>query len=319
MPRWTEPAWRSEAEAWIQQRLEERGDSLIAPIEHSHVRPWGTAARVPTDKGLLWFKANIAPLAYEVPLLEAVAARRPNDVPRIAASDATRGWLLLEDAGAILNDAHPDGIATEIWQEFLRTYAQLQIDLAPSADELVGAGVPDRRLPHLVPGFRRILDNDALVRPATADALTDDELDRLRSLLPKLDDAVDTLAALELPDSVQHDDLHQWNVCVRDGEFRIIDWGDACISQPLLSIWVPIEHMEDADPDAVRDAYLEPWAAVRPLDELIGACDAAMLLAQITGALKWELISSAVSDDERAGYEDAVPFRLRLMLEFTCA
>jgi hypothetical protein len=51
----------------------------------------------------------------------------------------------------------------------------------------------------------------------------------------------------------------------------------------------------------------------------LAACDAALLLAQVTGVLKWELINSALSDEERSGYEDVIPKRLRYLLELACA
>ena len=316
---WTDPSWRCDVARWIRERLRELGLSLVGPIEHSHVRPWGTAVRVPTDGGILWFKANVPPLAFEVPLVETIAERTPERVPRVLASDGPRGWLLMADAGPILDDLHPDGPPIEIWQEFLRAYAQLQIDVAPATETLVAAGVPDRRLPKLLDPLSQVLENDRLVRPTPEFALNDDELERLHLLIPKLREATEVLAALDLPDSVQHDDLHGWNVCVHDGGYRFIDWGDACISHPLLSLGVPLWHVGRDRADGPRDAYLEPWTALRPYDELVAACDAAMLLAQITGVLKWELINSALSDEERAGYEDAITLRLRYMLELACA
>jgi hypothetical protein len=319
MLKWTDPSWRNDAEAWIRERVADAGYSLVAPLEHAHVRPWGTAIRVPTDQGVLWFKANIPPLAYEVPLTLEIAARRPDCVPRIVAADARRGWLLLEDSGAIVADLYDGEPPLEVWEALLPMYAQLQIDVAPAAPVLVAAGVPDRGLPNLIAGLRRVLENDRLVRPAADAALTDDELEQLHSLTPQLEEAIETLAALELPDSVHHDDVHQWNVCVRDGAYRIIDWGDACIGHPLLSLWVPIEHMEAEYVEAARGAYLEPWTALRAYDDLVAACDAALLTAQITGVLKWELITSALSDEERGSYLDVVPQRLRCLLELACA
>jgi Phosphotransferase enzyme family len=316
---WTDLSWRVEAEQWIGARLAELGQALTAPIDQPHVRAWGTVLRVPTHAGTLWFKASIAPLAYEVPLLEALRDHAPGRVPRLVAADAARAWMLLEDAGIRLTDLHPNGTPVVVWKEFLRSYAQVQIDVAPSADALVAGGVPDRRLPHLVDGFLRVLANGRLVRPAGGSALDDDELRRLQALVPALDEVIEVVAALELPDSVQHDDLHPWNVCLRDGAYRFIDWGDACISGPLLSLSVPLAHVGDDAAQEIRDAYLEPWTALRPQAELACACDAAVLLAQITGVLKWELINSALDDDERAGYEDVIPKRLRHLLELACA
>jgi Phosphotransferase enzyme family len=304
-------------EHWIRERLAEFGVALRA-IDSPHVRPWGTVLRVDTNGGTFWFKAPIAPLTYELPLLGLLAARDADRVPRIVAANRARGWMLTEDAGPHVTDLHPDGVPPEVWKEFLPLYAQLQLDVAGDAETLVAAGVPDRRSNMLVEGLLRVLDSDRYVRPPTDDALDDEELRRLRSLVPRIERAIEVVAALGLPDSIQHDDLHAWNVCVRDGRYRFVDWGDACVAQPLLSLGVPLAHVGDDGAAEARDAYLEPWTAIAPRAELVAASHAAVVLAQITGALKWELINSSLTDDERAGYEDTIPRRLRYLLELTC-
>ena len=316
---WTQAAWRADAERWIRDRLSHLDRDLAGSIDQTHVRPWGTVLRVPTDRGMLWFKASIAPLAYEVPLLETLAEHGRDRVPCLVAADATRAFMLIEDAGTRVTDLYPDGPPVAIWQEFVPAYAQLQIDVAPAASDLLPQSVPDRTFPRLLDGFLSVLDNDRLVRPPGGAALDDGELERVRSLEPILREAVDVVAALALPDTVQHDDLHAWNVCLRDGRYRIIDWGDACVSQPLLSLYIPLAHVGDEGAPAVRDAYLEPWTALRPRAEIVAACEAAVVLAQLTGVLKWELINSALNDDERTGYEDVIPRRLRHLLELACA
>jgi phosphotransferase family enzyme len=315
---WTQRPWRDDAEQWICERLAQLGYSLDGAIEHPHVRAWGTALRVPTREGTLWFKASIPPLAYEAALIELVGALRPDCVPRLVAADAVSGWMLMEDAGAHASDLYPDGPPVEAWQSFLGRYAGLQVDVAPAASTLVAAGVPDRRLSNLLEPFQAVLENDRLVRPATEEALAGAEIDRMRSLIPRLIEATELIAALDLPDSVQHDDLHAWNICIQDGVQRFIDWGDACISQPFLSLAIPLADVEPDDAAAIRDAYLEPWTAFRPLDDLRAVSDAAVLLGHVTGVVKWALINSALTDEERAGYEDVIPKRLRYMLSLAC-
>jgi hypothetical protein len=313
---WTYPSWRAEADEWIGLRLSDLGYVLAGAIEHSHVRPWGTVARVPTEQGSLWFKANIAPLAFEQRLVELLSAQA---VPDVVAREPNHGWMLMEDAGPLVSELHGEDPPLAIWREFLRKYAELQVAAAPAADKLIAAGVPNRTLPRLLEPFRRVLEADRLVRPPTPDALTNEELDRVYALMPKLQESVDALAALGLPDSVQHDDLHPWNVCVRDGVYRFIDWGDACVSQPMLSLEIPLQWVGVEGAGEAKDAYLDPWAALRPREDLLAATDAAALLAQVTGVLKWALIDSALSDEERAGYERAIPRRLRHLLELACA
>jgi hypothetical protein len=316
--RWTLASWRDEAERWIREQLSEFGLQQVAPIERPHVRPWGTVLRIPTSGETLWFKANIAPLGYEAPLLDLVGAGS-SSVPRLVAADSSRAWMLMEDAGTKLTDAYGDRLPRAIWCELLRAHAQLQLDAAPAAQRLIAAGVPDRRLPKLVEGLRRVLGNDRLVRPAAEVALTDDELERAHGLLPGIARAVDVLAALELPDSLQHDDLHPWNVCVRDGAYCFIDWGDSCISQPLLSFTVPLAHIPPVDVEAAQDVYLDPWTRFRTRRDLVTAVGAAQLLGQVTGILKWELIASGLSDAERGDYQGSVPRRVRSLLELACA
>jgi Phosphotransferase enzyme family len=315
---WNDPSWRHNAEHWIRDGLAELGLELAAPIEQPHVRAWGTVLRVPTDDGTLWFKASIPPLAYEVKLVETLAAHAPGRVPSVLAGDASRSWMLMDDAGTRLTDLHPDKPPVEVWKEFVPVYAQLQHDVATAASDLVAAGVPDRTLPRLAGGLQRVLENDRLVRPETANALDDGELARVRSLIPQLAAAIEAVSALGLPDTVHHDDLHASNVCVRDGAYRFIDWGDACVSQPLLSLSVPLAHVGPECAAEARDAYLAPWTVLRPHAELAAASDAAVLLALVTGVLKWELVSSGLSDEERVGYEDVIPTRLRYLLELAC-
>lgn len=309
--RWTEPTWRVRAERWIAIQLEELGRTLVGAVEQPHVGPWGTVLRVPSENGTLWFKASIEPLAFEVPLLRILGRRCPDRVPELLAGDDQRGWMLVADAGVPLVDLHSDGLPPRIWLELLTAYARLQLDLAPDADEPVAVGVPDRRS-RLVEGFERVLEAER------AAGSVGSEHARLRSLAPRLREAVAVVAALDLPASVQHDDLHPWNVCSIDRGYRFIDWGDACVAQPLLSLGVPFAHVDPADTGAALEAYLEPWTALRPYDELLAACEAARLVAHVTGLLKWELINSGLTPDERGSYGDVIPKRLRHLLEATC-
>ena len=258
----------------------------------------------PTEHGPVWFKANIPELAFEVAILETLAARRPESSPRLLDADRSRGWMLLEDAGHQLNES-----SLERWAAAVRGYAELQLAVAADADALVEAGVPDRRGRALLDVFALVLDDDRSIR-----GLDHSEVAALRALMPRLEDAVAAVDELELPNSVQHDDLHPWNVFLRDGDYVVIDWGDACIAQPLLSLSVPLSHAE-RDAAYIRDAYLAPWTALRPRAELVEAVEPAMLLAHVTGVLKWALIFSGLTDEELGDSRGTIAFRLRHLLE----
>ena len=69
------------------------GCSAVAPFEREHVRPWATAVRVPTDDGVVWFKAHTPLLAHEAPVTRVLARLRPDVVLEVLASDDDRCWL----------------------------------------------------------------------------------------------------------------------------------------------------------------------------------------------------------------------------------
>ena len=319
--RWTKPEWRAEAKRWIRERVVALGYSIVGAVEQPHVRPWATAFTIPTTAGTLWFKASIPSLAYEVPLLQVLNGHRPDVVPRIVAADVARGWMLVEDAGTQVSELYDGRPPIGAWTAFLGEYAQLQLDVAPFVDDLVACGVPDRRR-DLVGDFFAVVEDDRCVREPTHAALDDGELARLRALEPRLRAAAASVRALGLPDTIHHDDLHAWNVCVRDGRHRFIDWGDSSLAQPLLSLRVPLVRLDDTSASAaerVRDAYLEPWTALCSLRELREASGAAVLLGELSGVLKWHVLYTSLPHDERTGYDDVIQVRLRALLEVACA
>lgn len=310
---WTDPEWRAEADAWIRGRLR-----VVGAIEQPHVRPWATVLRVPTGSGPVWFKACIAALAYEVPLLELLGARHADCVPRLIASDPGRGWMLLEHAGTQLYELEP---SLERWERFMPTYAQLQLDVAPAANAMVRVGVPDSTWPQMFKDFGLLLEDERNLRASPEDFVSREQVVALRGLLPRLREHAERLDSLGLPMSIQHDDLHMWNVFVRDDGYVFLDWGDSCVGYPLLSLSVPLAHADfDADGlDRIRDAYLEPFTSISTRPELVSACDSALLLAQITGILKWARIYAGLAVGNRGAYDEVISRRASDLLEVACA
>ena len=62
---WRRKAWRAHAIAWIRRRLRDRATAITGEIEQVHVVAWSTAFRVPTDRGVVYFKATWPPQRYE--------------------------------------------------------------------------------------------------------------------------------------------------------------------------------------------------------------------------------------------------------------
>jgi hypothetical protein len=310
-----QPAWLAEAQAWIAARLAERGLVRTGEIGQPHVRWWSTVLRIPTADGDLWFKANAQPHVFEAGLLAILERVHPGHVPELVAHDAARGWILMRDGGARLREVVDLGR----WEELLPGYAELQLALTPQAEELLAAGVPDQRLAVLPAQFQATLDDrDACL--AGEEGLTPEEYDAVARLVSDFAERCERLAAYGIPETIQHDDLHDGNVFVRDGRYLFFDWGDSCVSHPFHSLVVclrAIAHKFELPPGGpdvlrLRDAYLEPFG---PPTELAEAAELAHYLGTAGRAINWYRMVYARDPEFRAGEEDAVAYGFRRLLD----
>lgn len=253
--RWRDPDWLAGAYDWIDARLAEAGLTRTGVPDQSHVYPWSTVLRVPTDAGDVWFKANTDTLRHEVVLVQRISARRPDVVPPLLAADPATGWMLMADAGESLRTVVPRERSLDRWLDVLPRYAGLQLDLADDVDDLVAAGVPDLRLAALPAAYERLTDAIGAER-------------RFRTATSQVADLCAELAGYGLPELVQHDDLHDGQVFVRDGRHLVLDWGDACVSHPFFTLSVTLEGVlawglddveNSVDTGPFRDAYLAPY------------------------------------------------------------
>lgn len=291
---------RPEHEAWIRAHVEPSG-----PIERPHEAPWSIVLRVPTGDGVVWFKENIAPLAYEAGVVQLLAERMPDRVTELVAVDVERGWLLARDAGTRLRDV-PASEAD--WLAILPSYAELQLVMADDVDRLLVAGAADFRVASIPALFRELVE-------AEATALRADELEGLREFAHRVDEACAALASRRVPESIQHDDFHDGNVFVDAGRYRFLDWGDCCVSHPFATLRIPFEGIvwdTSWNLAGLRDAYLEPFTAHASRNELLRSYDDAWVVGGVTRALKWAPLVDALPKPHR--WMDAVTVRLRVLL-----
>ncbi len=312
---WTDARWLAGVNDWIDRRLEELGLRSTAAVEQPHVRPWSTVLRVPTTGGDVWFKANMPLLVYEAGVVRLLAARRPDLVPALLATDLDRGWMLMADGGERLREVVERERDLGRWLDILPLYGRLQLDLADDLDRFLGVGLPDRRLETLASQYEELVGR--------VDTLTDDENRRLRALVPTIAELCERLESIGVPETIQHDDLHDGQVFVRDGSYLFFDWGDACVSHPFFSMSVTlegqlawgledVERSEDVAP--YRDAYLEPFRGFAAWEELQAAHDAALRLGWVCRALNVERWAAGLPAPNREEHRDAVGLRLRMLL-----
>jgi hypothetical protein len=292
------------AEGWIREHVEP-----VGPIGSEHERPWATVLRVPLADGLAWFKACAPVQLFEPRLTTELFARYPDRVAEVLACDEERAWLLLADAGTRIGAF---GNPPETWLVALPLYAELQRgELAHTHDHLAH-GVPDLRIPTLPARYDDLLQREL--------PLEGEEIDRLRAFAPRFAELCDELFAHEVPETIQHDDLHMANVYQRGEQVRVLDWGDSSISHPFVSLVVTFRFLEEVtklqpeDPwfARLRDAYLEPWGP--GLEDVFAL---AIRVGSVAHAIAWLRQRDHLGAKERAEFDRWFPIVLRRAIAST--
>ena len=205
------------------------------------------------------------------------------------------------------------------WLDVLPQYGELQLSTAANADELVALGAPDRRLIVLERQYEQLIED--------MEDLSAGERDR-RARSEGVAEMCRQLSTVAIPETVQHDDLHDGQVFVRDGRYLFFDWGDSCVSHPFFSMSVTLEggqawgldDIEDSvDITPFRDAYLRPFASFAEREELEAAHTTALRLGWVCRALNVSHWAVALGPPHRDEWTDRVRLRLRMFLGSTDA
>ena len=261
--------------AWIDAHVARTGD-----VEVTRERPWSTVLRAPTADGPVWMKVAGAGTAFEVPLYALLARVVPDDVLVPLALDVERSWLLLPDGGPSLGEAGagPDEVIAALVE-----YGRLQRALAPCTEEMLALGVHDMRPPVMPARFEEALTAAGRALPEVA------------ALAPQVGEWCERLAASPLPASLDHNDLHPWNILAGP---RYYDWGDAVLAHPFAAMLVPLGYLQHVHGDAVlaraRDAYLAGFGDPAELGDTL---ELACRVAKIARALTWARAIEAGGDD----------------------
>ena len=306
---WTSDVWRSEAfdaelRSFVTSAVGE--PEVFEPVK---VRPWSAVWRVEAGEQVYFAKQNCPGQAHEARLLSALVKIAPEYVVPVVAADPGRDLLLTADVGRTLYEIGGDrDVAT--WCRIVSDAALLQRAVVPHAEDL--------GLTEMAPECATTYVGDAIGRLGALPEgdprrLPEEVAEQLRALLPTIERWSDQVAELDLPLTLNHNDLHEANVVATNGpdaSLRFFDFGDAVLTEPLGALLVPLnvssEELE-AGPDDLRlrriaDAALEVWTDYAPARALRAALPAALQLARLARVESWRRCLGTMTAEERAEF-----------------
>ena len=182
-----------------------------------------------------------------------------------------------------------------VWENALREYARLQLSCIGHNDELLRAGVRDRRLAVLGKQIEAGLSRNDMWLVGEPMGLSSEQVDQLHQAIPRLQAICQELAAFDLPETIDTGDFHAYNVAQTANGYVFYDWSDLTITHPFVSLNPFVDY--DSTFEGMTDywekltrAYLEPWQKFLPQAELEKAYQLGFILGSAIQILNYQWI-----------------------------
>lgn len=284
-PPWAQPGWRETVRVWLARAVEERGYTLQDVLQ---VKQWGISCvlQVKTSGPDFFFKTTnrFMPLfVNEARMTQELSARFPAFVPGPIAVRESEDWMLLPAFDRPLTGEADERVLPALYRRF----ASLQVQALAELDSLLASGALDRRLPVLAHQLEGLLTDPAVLERMDRKSRQD-----LQQAAPRFRDLLQRLAALEIPDTLVHGDLHGNNAAYLDGRMVFYDWTDACIGCPFFDLQSVFHGVAEELQAPVMEAYLEPWKAVVPEDRLREGLRIARAVLHLHHAVSYQHITA---------------------------
>lgn len=306
-----------EVEAWIQSKAQSHNWKLTGRFRQFNASASFSLIRFETTGPALWFKAVGPPNTREFPITVTLAQLFPAFVPSIIAThELWNAWLTIEADGSHLDERSE----IALWERAVTSLADLQIRSAERTEELIDAGCRDLRIPALigcVDPFLEVVEALMKKQPKVPPPIL--EKQELVVLAAEIENACTRLRGLGFPDTLVHLDFNPGNILVSSTSCVFLDWAEACVSSPFLTLQYLFEHYRRSNSEnsvglsELVSSYTEIWRSVAASEQIAEAFEVAPLLAVFAYAVGNDAWRDAkrLEDPRLAGYFRALARRMQ--------
>lgn len=276
---WEEIGWFSHAKEWMEAKLAELGYRQTGRVRQIKAGwGWSSILNAETDRGTVFMKADYRRPPKEVSVIQLLAERWPNNVPRVIAADIERNWMLMTAfPGECLERRDTaDHIAA------LVKFAEIQRATADETEKWLAIKCRDMRPESLLELTRKLAADKHWLRVGPDKFLYFD-LKELEQKLPRIESILEQLANSKIPNVIGNEDFRSGNIRIHNGEFIYFDWSATVITHPFFGLNYFLNRMirgarddafrwridlEDPMRSPLAQAYLVQWSDYATADEI---------------------------------------------------
>ncbi|HEY5214715.1 MAG TPA: phosphotransferase [Acidobacteriaceae bacterium] len=230
--------WLAEATHWVEQAT---GATITSMLDIEQFNAGGAFAllRFPMRNGRsYWLKATGWPNAHELPVTLFLSKLCPGHLPEILdVRPAWNAWIMPDKRTSDPMLPAVPAQCLALLECAVTAMAELQVRTIGCNAELLAAGGFDQRVGVLRADsellFERIREAMSLQTSTKAPRIEGERLVRLHRTFDATCDFVEEMA---IPATVLHGDMNAGNVLYDDGHCQFIDWSEAYIGYPLVTL-----------------------------------------------------------------------------------
>jgi hypothetical protein len=318
LPAFDKPGWFHILKDWVQKALRPFQLTLTGDFVQLNASATFSLIRFATEGDAVWFKAVGEPNLHEFSISVTLARLFPEYVPSLLAIEPVcHGWLMADAGGPPLNRAE----LSSAWKETATALADLQTASVSSIDDLLEAGCKDLRvgtLLELVDPFLEVIGDLMQEQSKIPPPILSRQ--ELSDLGRTLKGALHRLQSAGIPDTLGHGDLNSGNILLGSGRCVFIDWAEAHVGHPFLSLEYLISHLGKDHPtfiqfeDAIRSSYALTWQSVSSPEHVFEAFQFSPLVAVFAYAVagnRWR-DPERLKIPQRPGYLRSLARRMKL-------
>jgi hypothetical protein len=251
------PGWMEEAIAWTNSEVY---DATVCAdgIRQYNAGGGFTLLRIPFSDGRsYWLKATGVPNLHERATTILLAQISRDAVPGVVASRKDWNAWLMEDAGEPIDDQ----MRLPGLRSASAALAALQKACATRHTQLLAAGASDSSLERLGNGAPLLIEylSKAMERQISKHVAPLPS-GRLRHTRKMLEEACAALAALEIPETVVHNDINPGNILYDGSRSVITDCAEVGVSNPFLAFeYLLLLTPSEPERRKLRDIYAASW------------------------------------------------------------
>lgn len=327
---WFNKDWSKKIKPQIISILTNQGFKSIISITQYYVSAISCILKIETEKGFIFCKSVLPPIFKNEPkITQALTSYLPDYFPEIVFTDNKQGLILTKDFGKDILSENKD---FDNWLKTVKSYAKLQIEMIKNKDQLLNEGMFNRSLDSIGQQLKDMLKMSDKIFLDQENSITSEELNKLTDNFEKVENLIKELQFYNIPETIEHGDLHAGNIAIKDNRIIFYDWSDCAISHPFISMRVFFWNFFDKDgkikekldyfPDISNsynllvDSYLNEWSEYGSKEDLKKAFEISQKVSYIAFVIQYIALVDSMEEHTKTQYKGHIARGLKKIISF---